>query len=729
MFLREVNFLNLKSILNRKEVPTILQMEAVECGAASLAMILAYYGKYVPLEKLRISCGVSRDGSKASNIVKAARKYGLKSKGYRKSPKALKTMEFPMIIHWNFNHFVVLEGFKKGIVYLNDPGSGPKTVTQEEFDQAFTGIVLTFEKTEKFEKSGEKPNVIKALSRRLTGVKSSLIFLILVGIAMVIPGLVIPIFSKIFVDDILLSNRSNWLIPLLWGMGLTAILRGILTWMREYYLLKLETKIAIKTSSNFLWHILRLPIEFFSQRFSGDISSRMQSNDKVATLLSGELATTVLNFIIIIFYFIMMLNYNILLSVVGLVVAIINVLYLKYISKKRKDLNSKLLQDSGKLKGTSISGLRIIETLKATGSESDFFSKWSGYQAKALNGQQKMSATTQYLFAIPTFLSVATNVIVLILGGFEILEGNMTIGMLVAFQSLMSSFMEPVNELVGLGSQLQEIEGDMNRLDDVLKYPIDEETKKREEKLDFEETYKKLEGYVELKNLNFGYSPLDPPLIDNFNLKLKPGYRVALVGGSGSGKSTVAKIIAGLYKPWSGTVLFDGRERMELPRMTINNSLSVVDQEISMFKGTIKENITLWDDTISEMDIIRATKDANIHGDITERSAGYEYMLDENGSNFSGGQRQRLEIARALVTNPSILVLDEATSALDPKTEKIIDENIRKRGCTAIIVAHRLSTIRDCDEIIVLDKGKIIERGTHEELKEKAGHYYNLISA
>ena len=711
----------------RIKVPTVLQMEAVECGAASLAMILAHWGRYVPLEELRLACGVSRDGSKASNVMKAARKYGLEAKGYRKEPDSVKEMQFPMIIHWNFNHFLVLEGFQKGKIFLNDPVMGPRTVSEEEFDQSFTGVVMAFKPGPDFLKGGEKPSIVTALKKRLKGSEIALTYVILVGLALVIPGLLIPVFSKIFVDDILLANKQTWLVPLLLGMGLTALLRGILTWIQRYYLLRLQTKIALTTSAQFMWHVLRLPVEFFNQRFAGDISSRMQSNDKVAMLLSGQMAANTLNLIMIVFYFVLMVQYSLPLSLVGAVVAVVNMLYMKYVSEKRVDLNRMLQQDRGKIIGTAMSGLQVIETLKATGSESDFFAKWSGYQAKALNAEQQIGVTNQYLSAIPLFLSTITNAVVLVMGGFIILNGGMTIGGLVAFQSLMTSFMTPVIGLVGLGGQLQEIEADMNRLDDVLKYPVDNQTRADKDEDCQAGLHKKLAGYVELRNVSFGYSPQDPPLIEDFNLTLKPGQRVALVGGSGSGKSTVAKMISGLYKPWAGEILFDGQNRQNIPRVVITGSLAMVDQDISMFQGTIRDNITLWDDTCSELDIVRAAKDACIHDEITSRPGGYDSMLDEGGGNFSGGQRQRLEIARALAGNPSILVMDEATSALDPLTEKLVDESVRRRGCACVIVAHRLSAIRDCDEIIVLEKGKIIQRGSHEELMRTGGYYAELI--
>ncbi|SMP58049.1 NHLP family bacteriocin export ABC transporter peptidase/permease/ATPase subunit [Anoxynatronum buryatiense] len=731
---------------SRHKVPTVLQMEAVECGAASLAMILAYYKLFVPLEELRIQCGVSRDGSKASNMLRAARRYGLVSKGYRWEPASLKKLTGPAIIHWNFNHFLVLEGFKNGKVYLNDPGMGPRTVTEEELDQAFTGVVITFEPGPDFKKGGSQPSIIKALLKRVKGSETALTYSIIIGLLLVIPGIVIPVFTKTFVDEVLLGGRENWLKALLWGMGITAVLRALLTWVQEYYLLRLETKVALSSSGQFIWHVLRLPVEFFQQRSVGDLSMRMQSNDQVAKMLSGQMAKTFLDFMVIIFYVFIMIQYDIVLTLLGVVVAVISVLYLRMVSTKREDMNAKLLQDYGKMQGTAMSGLQMIETLKATGSEGDFFAKWAGYQAKTLNAEQKMGVSNQLLSGVPGLLTALTNTLVLIVGGFRILDGHMTVGMLVAFQSLMANFMDPVNSLVQMGGVLQTLKGDMTRLDDVLKYPVDGLTQLPETSDEMPSAMggsgeapateqgepvlldHKLEGWVTLEDVSFGYSPLEPPLIENFSLHLRPGERVALVGSSGSGKSTVAKLVSGLYQPWSGRILFDGRERTELPRQVLTSSIAVVDQDISMFKGTIHDNITLWDPTTSELDVVQAAKDACIHRDVSERPNGYMAGLDEGGTNFSGGQRQRLEISRALVNNPSVLVLDEATSALDPLTEKQLDEHLRRRGCACIIVAHRLSTIRDCDEIIVMEQGKIVERGSHEDLCKTDGHYAKLIN-
>ncbi|HHV71395.1 MAG TPA: NHLP family bacteriocin export ABC transporter peptidase/permease/ATPase subunit [Clostridia bacterium] len=705
-------------------------MEAVECGAASLAMIFAYYKKFLPLEKLRVDCGVTRDGVKASNILKAARRHGFVAKGFRKEPEDLKNIRLPAIIHWNFNHFVVLEGFdEKGRVYINDPASGPRVVTAEEFDLSFTGVVLTFEPGPEFQRSGKKDNFIDALKGWLSGSEKTIVYLVLIGLLMVVPGLISPSLNKIFIDDILLGGKRDWLKPLLWAMGIVVALQAVLTALQQHYLLKMETKIAITNAGKFFWHIFRLPVVFFQQRSIGDISNRLQSNDKVAAFLSRELAETAIGLLTIGFYFLVMLQYSVSLAHVALVIAASNIVYLVYSSNKIETLNKKLLQDKGKVMGFSISGLFIIETLKASASESDFFAKWSGYHAKEINAHQSLGKTTQLLLQLPEFLAEIADVIVLFIGGLIIIKGNLTIGSLIAFQGLLGNFMRPISGITQIGMNLKQVQGDINRLNDVFKYELDENVTRQVKAEKEEDAYRKLEGYIELRNVTFGYNPWDPPLIENFNLTLKPGSRVALVGGSGCGKSTVAKLIAGIYQPWSGEILFDGVRREELPRSVIVNSLAVVDQDITLFEGTIKENLTMWDSTISEFDIIRAAKDACIHDDIAMRHKGYDDKVSEGGANFSGGQRQRLEIARALAGNPTILILDEATSALDVHTEKIIDENIRRRGCTCVIVAHRLSTIRDCDEIIVMDHGKIVQRGTHDELKSVEGLYAQLISA
>jgi NHLM bacteriocin system ABC transporter peptidase/ATP-binding protein len=709
--------------------PTVLQMEAVECGAASLAIVLAYYGRWVPLEELRVACGVSRDGSKASNVVKAARNYGLIAKGFKKEPQALRSIRTPAILHWNFNHFLVLDGFRKGRVFLNDPGSGPREVTEQELDEAFTGVVMTFEPGPELERKGDPPRLVPALRRRLTGSRAALAFVLLAGLALAIPTLVVPVFSKVFVDSVLLEGRRDWLPPLLFGLGGAGLLMGLLTWIQQVYLLRLETRLAVGSSSRFLWHVLRLPTEFFSQRYSGDISSRVAINDRVAQLLSRDLATNALGAVMIVFFAAVLFQYDAVLTLVGIAVVSLNVVALRFVSRKRVDGNRRLGQDQGKLLGTAIGGLQTIETLKATGGESDLFARWAGYQAKVVNGQQELERYTQILDTVPALLTAVNTALILGIGGLRVMNGSLSLGGLVAFQLLMASFIAPVNRLVSLGGKLQTVEGDMNRLDDVLRYRLDPAAGSGSGDLPPAQGPVRLDGFLELRDVSFGYSRLDPPLIEGFNLRLKPGSRVALVGGSGSGKSTISRLVTGLYEPWSGEILLDGQRRSEIPTPVLTASLATVDQNVFLFEGAVRENLTLWDATVPLPEVVAAAKDACIHEDVAARPGGYDSPVEEGGANWSGGQRQRLEIARALVGRPSILVLDEATSALDPTTESRIDESLRRRGCTCLIVAHRLSTIRDADEIIVLEKGKVVQRGTHDELKGVEGPYARLISA
>jgi len=719
-----------KKAPSRVRTPTLLQMEAVECGAAALGIMLGYYGKIVPLAELRRECGVSRDGSKASNVLKAARNYGLKAKGFKKQLSSVQELTPPYIVFWNFNHFLVVEGFVKGRVYLNDPGTGPRNVSFQEFDEGYTGVVLVMEPDEQFKKGGRKQSIFNSLRERLASSVTPLMYCVLAGFLLVLPQLAVPVFGKIFVDEILIEGRSDWLRPLLLGMLLTAILRGLIHWLQLRALRLLKVKLGVEMSSKFLWHILHLPVSFYAQRFAGEISNRISLNDKVADVISGRLTATIIDVVMALIYAIVMFFYNIPLTLIGLFFAAINILTLQLVSRQRVDANMQLSQAYGKVAGVSISGLQSMETLKASGLESDFFSKWAGYYAQAVNIQKDLSVTNQTLGVLPPFLTAIANTMLLLVGGLQVIQGNLSIGDLVAFQSLLLSFLEPVTKLVNFGSTLQELEGYLNRLDDVLQ----NSTQESGESVDKNSTNQiteslRLEGYVELRNVTFGYSRVADPLIKDFNFSLQPGQRVALVGGSGSGKSTLAKLVCGLYEPWEGEICFDGKSRTQIPRHILTNSVAMVEQDIFLFAGTVRENLTLWDSTVPTRQIIQACEDAAIYDVILSIPGSLEAQLLEGATNLSGGQRQRLEIARALVNNPSILVMDEATSALDTESEHIIDQNLRRRGCTCIIVAHRLSTIRDCDEIIVFEQGKVVQRGTHETLSQQSGVYARLLKS
>ncbi|MBD2078595.1 NHLP family bacteriocin export ABC transporter peptidase/permease/ATPase subunit [Leptolyngbya sp. FACHB-17] len=707
------------------KTPTVLQMEAVECGAAALGIILAYYGRIVPLAELRRECSVSRDGSKASNVLKAARNYGMSAKGFKKSIEAVRELTPPYIVFWNFNHFLVVEGIQEQRVYLNDPATGPRTVSLQEFDESFTGVALVIRPTDEFKRGGRKPSLMLALVDRLSSSTGALLYCVIAGFFLVLPRLAIPVFSQVFVDNVLIEGRYEWLRPLILGMLITGLLQALLTLLQLRYLRKLRVKLSVKLSSEFLWHILRLPVSFYAQRFAGEISNRVRLNDNVSDVLSGRLASTVIEVVMLIFYLGVMIQYDLVLTSIGVFFAIVNVSALQWISRRRIDTNMRLVQEHGKVAGASIAGLQSMETLKASGLESEFFSRWAGYYAKAINAQQELDTVGQVLEALPSLLSSLTTMLLLVVGGFRVMDGNLSIGMLIAFQSLMGSFQGPVNSLVSFGSSLQELEGSLNRLDDVLQNETDPQVEPRQQPVVFQTP--KLQGHVELKNITYGYSRASDALIENFNLSVKPGQRVALVGGSGSGKSTIAKLITGLYEPWSGEVLFDGKPRSQIPRSVLTHSVAMVEQEIFLFAGTVRDNLTLWDATVPDSYLIHACRDAAIHDTVLSIPGGYDALLLEGAVNLSGGQRQRLELARSLVYNPSVLVMDEATSALDTETEKIIDQNLRRRGCTCVIVAHRLSTIRDCDEIIVLERGRVVQRGTHEQLRDRDGVYARLI--
>lgn len=711
----------------RVSTPTVLQMEVVECGAAALGIVLGWYGTIVPLEQLRIACGVSRDGGNAANILRAARTFGFKAQGFKRSPDRLRKGPFPVILFWKFNHFLVLEGVKGDTVYLNDPAVGQRTVTWKELDEAFTGVVLEISPGEGWKPSGRAPSLFHTLRQRLTGATREIVFLLLCGLLLTLVGLTIPAFTRIFIDKYLVAGFESWLVPLFAMMAAGIALSVGVTWLMQYALLRLEVKLAVATSSRFFWHVLRLPIEFFHQRRAADIAGRVSLNDQIAQLLAGDMAINALNVLLIGFYTIIMARYDVPLTLVGVALALLNIAVLRYFSRRRTDATQRMLHSQGTLMGKSFSGLQIIETLKATGREDDFFSEWAGTQALAVNAEQGLNSSSELLSALPSLVLSVGSTLIVTLGGLRIVAGDMSFGELIAFQALFTSFMLPVNQLVALGTRLQRTRGEMVRMDDVLKYQIDAGAIPVSPATSTDSVSRKLSGHLALRNITFGYNRLGEPLLRDFNLDLTPGSRVALVGGSGSGKSTVAKLVVGIYKPWSGEILLDGQTLEQVPFTQLKQSLAMVDQDIYLYEGTVRDNLTLWDDSIPDAHIVQAARDADIHENIVARPGSYGFMLDENGGNLSGGQRQRLEIARALVNNPTILVLDEATSALDPLTEQTIDNNLRRRGCTCLIVAHRLSTIRDCDEIIVLDRGRVVQRGSHEELIRVPGKYASLI--
>lgn len=709
----------------RVRTPSVLQLEAAECGAASLAMVLGYFGRFVPLDELRALCGVSRDGAKASSLLKAARTFGLTAKGIKAEPDHLRTFKGPMIAFVNFNHFLVVERVTRNHVYINDPASGRRTETLAEFSNSFTGVVLTFAKSDTFKPGDTRPALIPSLLRRMRGFTWAIFFAFLVSLALVVPGILVPFFSQIFVDYVLVRSLDDWLTPLLIGMGLTAVARFILIQLQGMTLLRLGESMILRNGRDLFQHMLRLPIAFFEQRFSGEIADRVRLNESLVGLLTGQLTGAALNVITATLFLAAMMTYHVQLTLAVAALAAVNVLILVFSTRIMSERYRKISIERGKMMGARVAGLKDMETFKASGAEDMLYTRWNGLLANVINGTQSAARASAWISPLPALVSTLISVLVLIGGGYAVMQGDLTLGELVALQSLAASFAAPVTGLAGFGAELQEVRSFTQRLDDILEQEVDPAfASNRPLHTDAVPT-----GSVHLRNVSFGYSPLDAPLLEGVTLTISPGARIALVGTSGSGKSTLGKLITGMVTARAGDINIGGRPHASWTRHALVARLAYVRQDVVLFKGTVRENLTLWDDTIEEPDLIKAAHDAQIHEAIASRPGAYDAEISEGGKNFSGGERQRLEVARALATNPSIIVLDEATSALDPITEHRVMEAIRRRGTTSIVIAHRLSAIRDSDEIIVLDQGRIVEHGRHEDLLAAQNLYAHLIEA
>lgn len=708
-----------------RRTPTVLQIEAEECGAASLAMILAYHGRYIRLEDLRAECGVSRDGATAANILKGARRHGLVASAKRLELPRLKEITLPAIVFVNMNHFLVLEAVSGTTYRLNDPAMGRRVVSREEFDEMFTGITLLFEPGDTFEKTPKPQSSLRTLLSFLGQDRAAVSLVVLTGVTLILPGLVIPAFSKVFVDDYLMGHQEDWLFGIAVIMLLVILLQNGLMALRALYSAKLEAKLALSINAEMAWRFLRLPIPFFEQRLAGSLAGRGHMAQRVADLSGGSLIGAGLDALHITFLVVVMMSYSP--EMTGVVVLLLLASGAAIVAMQRKmdSLSVKTTIETMKLTGKTMIGIQSIESIKSSGTEARFFEGWAGTHANMVNGQTALALRQALLSTAPGFISFFGKAMTLLAGGVLIMNGALTIGALVAFQALLAAMDLPFRTLVTRLQDLTQVQGPVKQVRDVTDYPEADEFGSARGACGAE---RRLKGSICIEGLGFGFNRLAPPLLSDFSVNIAPGQRVALVGGSGSGKSTVAKLISGVYAPWEGQITFDDRPMQTIPRETLRDAISVVDQNIVLFEGSFRDNICLWDHVISDGDIISAARDAEILDFISSTSDGFDTLVEEGGRNLSGGQRQRLEIARALARNPTILILDEATSALDPIVEAKVMQNIKRRGTTCVIVAHRLSTIRDCDEIIVMDTGTVVQRGTHEALCDVAGTYQELIA-
>ena len=711
------------------KVPVIMQLEALECGAASLAMVLAYYGRWIPLEQLRKECGVSRDGSNMNSMFRVAKKYNLQPKAFRCSAKTLfQKGKFPAIIFWQYSHFVVVNGFVRGgkEVSLNDPARGKITMPFEEFEQHYSGICMLFEPSEEFEQGGRPASVLGFARQRLKGTFPMFMMVTFTTLIASLTGILFPAFSRFFVDRLLSHSVPQWSGGFFVLLGLVVFSQVASLCIRTIYMLKLQGKMAAIANTSFLWHMLRLPLEFFEQRMSADIAARQQSNQLISSTLINTFAPLAFDFVAMVFNLIIMINYNPVLAAVGMISVAVNLIIARIVSEKRVNITRVQMRDTSNLNGSTLFGINMIETIKSAGAENGFFMQWAGHQANANTQSVKFGKLNHTLGQIPQLLSLLTSNIILFLGVRLIIQGEWTIGFISAFNGYLLAFSTPVQSLITSGQQIQEMRTNMERVQDVFKYPVDVEYNEHDIILD--EDMNKLSGLIEMKNVTFGYNKLDAPIIEDFSMTVKPGHSVAIVGASGCGKSTVAKLLTGLYPAWSGEILFDGKSHSQIDRKIFTSSVSCINQDITLFEDTIAENIKIWDKSIEDFEVILAARDAMIHDEIVRREGDYSAKLTEGGKNFSGGQRQRLEIAGALAQEPTIMIMDEATSALDTQTEFQLMNSVTNRGLTLVIISHRLSIIRDCNEIIVMKDGKILDSGTHEELIKRCEYYTQLIT-
>jgi ATP-binding cassette, subfamily B, bacterial len=709
-----------------RRIPVVLQMNNVECGAACLAMVLGYFGRRTPIFECRERCGIGRDGVTAQTIAQAARSYGLRVSAYSLEPADFNHVPLPAIVHWDFNHFVVVERWSPASVDIIDPGAGRRRLTSEEFDAGFTGVVLTLEPGVQFEQQQrtEQPAWRHYLKYVLSAPGTMGVLAQILGASLLLQvfGVVLPLFTKVLVDDLLPFQITNMITILGLGVAVLLLAQTVTSYLRATLLIYLEARLDARMMIGFFEHVLTLPFRFFQQRTTGDMLMRLGSNTMIREALTNQTASAVLDGALVLVYLAILLALEPVFGAIVSGIGLLQVALLLGTTRRLHDLMQRDLSAEADSQSYLVEALTGIATLKASGAEERALEHWLSLFSKHLNVSLERSHLSTAIESVMTALRVFSPFIMLWVGALYVLDGAMSLGTMLALNALGMSCLLPIASLVASGQQLQLAGAHLDRIADVVR-------EEPEQNLQLVQLTPPLSGQIELKGVNFGYAQHAPLVLRDISLRIEPGQKIALIGRTGSGKSTLARLLLGLCTPTAGEILYDGLALTSFNYRTLRRQFGVVLQEPFLFSGSIRQNIAFNDPGLSLEQVIKAAQLAHIHAEIMRMPMGYETILAEGGSGLSGGQRQRLALARALAHQPVVLLLDEATSHLDALTERLVDQSLSGLSCTRIVIAHRLSTICNADLILVFDDGAIVEQGSHKELLAQHGLYAALVQS
>ena len=708
--------------LSRRRVPVLMQLGEVECGAACLAMVLSYYGRKTSVSEIRERCGVGRDGLSALSLVQAARSYGLRVRAISLQPTDFRFVSLPAIVHWEFNHFLVVERWSPRFVDVVDPASGRRRLSAEEFDTGFTGVVLMLEPGARFDRRTiTSPLTLRAyLMNYLKRAPLMFAQIMVATLLLELLGLAVPVLTEVVVDQVLPFHMNTILPFLAAGLLIFVLSQLVIMLLRALLLIYLQARLDTHVMLTSFEHLLTLPLPFFLRHSSGDILSRLASNTVIFDLLSNQLLSTILDGSFVIVYLAILLSQSLAFGLLVAAIGLLQVVLLLGSTGPMRALASRELEAQGKAQGYETEVLVGVETLKAAGAEQRVFQQWSNLFFNQLNSSLRRNYLSSVIQTLISTLSALSPLLLLWFGAIEVLNHTMSVGAMLALNALAAAFLAPLASLVSAGQELQLVRSHFERIADVLAAEPEQEVQRVQQP-------PRLTGRIELESISFQYDPDAPKVLRDITVQIEAGQKVAIVGRTGSGKSTLGKLLLGLLTPTGGEIFYDGLPLRSLNYQAVRAQFGVVMQEAAIFSGSIRQNIGFNDPNIGMEKIVKAAQAAALHEEIVQMPMGYETFVSEGGNVLSGGQRQRLALARALAHTPAILLLDEATSSLDMLTEQRVEHNLNALACTQIIIAHRLSTIRHADVILVLDEGTLVESGSHEELLARNGYYARLI--